>query len=44
VFGALNVYYRDFLYALPFLLQLWLFAHLSPIRCLSSPSSGGFRT
>ncbi len=29
VFGALNVYYRDFRYALPFLLQLWLFA--SPV-------------
>jgi lipopolysaccharide transport system permease protein len=27
--GALNVYYRDFRYALPFLLQLWLFA--SPV-------------
>ena len=26
---ALNVYYRDFRYALPFLLQLWLFA--SPV-------------
>jgi homopolymeric O-antigen transport system permease protein len=29
VFGALNVYYRDFRHALPFLLQLWLFA--SPV-------------
>jgi lipopolysaccharide transport system permease protein len=29
VLGALNVYYRDFRYALPFLLQLWLFA--SPV-------------
>jgi homopolymeric O-antigen transport system permease protein len=29
LFGALNVYYRDFRYALPFLLQLWLFA--SPV-------------
>ncbi len=27
--GSLNVYYRDFRYALPFLLQLWLFA--SPV-------------
>jgi lipopolysaccharide transport system permease protein len=27
--GALNVYYRDFRHALPFLLQLWLFA--SPV-------------
>jgi lipopolysaccharide transport system permease protein len=27
--AALNVYYRDFRYALPFLLQLWLFA--SPV-------------
>jgi ABC-type polysaccharide/polyol phosphate export permease len=27
--GALNVYYRDFRYALPFALQLWLFA--SPV-------------
>jgi ABC-type polysaccharide/polyol phosphate export permease len=29
VFAALNVYYRDFRYALPFGLQLWLFA--SPV-------------
>ncbi len=29
MFGALNVYYRDFRYALPLLLQLWLFA--SPV-------------
>lgn len=29
VLGALNVYYRDFRHALPFLLQLWLFA--SPV-------------
>jgi lipopolysaccharide transport system permease protein len=29
LFGALNVYYRDFRYALPFGLQLWLFA--SPV-------------
>jgi lipopolysaccharide transport system permease protein len=28
-FGALNVYYRDFRYALPFFLQMWLFA--SPV-------------
>ncbi|HEY1421104.1 MAG TPA: ABC transporter permease [Candidatus Dormibacteraeota bacterium] len=29
VFAALNVYYRDFRYALPFALQLWFFA--SPV-------------
>lgn len=29
VLGGLNVYYRDFRHALPFLLQLWLFA--SPV-------------
>jgi ABC-type polysaccharide/polyol phosphate export permease len=29
LFGALNIYYRDFRYALPFGLQLWLFA--SPV-------------
>lgn len=29
VFAALNVYYRDFRYALPFVLQLWFFA--SPV-------------
>jgi lipopolysaccharide transport system permease protein len=29
LFSALNVYYRDFMYALPFLLQLWLYA--SPV-------------
>jgi ABC-type polysaccharide/polyol phosphate export permease len=28
-FGALNVYYRDFRYVLPFVLQVWLFA--SPV-------------
>jgi lipopolysaccharide transport system permease protein len=34
LFSALNVYYRDFMYALPFLLQLWLYA--SPIVYSSS--------
>lgn len=28
-FSALNVYYRDFMYALPFLLQVWMYA--SPV-------------
>jgi homopolymeric O-antigen transport system permease protein len=38
--AALTVYYRDFRYALPFLLQLWLFA--SPVAYpLSSVPSGG---
>jgi lipopolysaccharide transport system permease protein len=34
LFSALNVYYRDFMYALPFLVQLWLYA--SPIVYSSS--------
>ena len=44
VFGALNVYYRDFRYALPFLLQLWLFA--SPVAYPLSvvPDRGGGST
>jgi len=29
IFGALNVYYRDFRYVLPVMLQLWMFA--SPV-------------
>jgi lipopolysaccharide transport system permease protein len=33
-FSALNVYYRDFSYALPFLLQIWLYA--SPVVYASS--------
>ncbi|MGO9178340.1 MAG: ABC transporter permease [Candidatus Limnocylindrales bacterium] len=33
-FSALNVYYRDFAYALPFLLQIWLYA--SPVVYSSS--------
>src|SRR4029079_5082477 len=34
LFSALNVYYRDFAYALPFLLQVWLYA--SPVVYSSS--------
>jgi len=41
VFGALNVYYRDFRYALPFLLQLWLFA--SPVAYPLSVVSESWR-
>ncbi len=33
-FSALNVYYRDFSYALPFLLQIWLYA--TPVVYASS--------
>ena len=29
IFSALNVYYRDFMYALPFLIQVWMYA--SPV-------------
>ena len=36
--AALTVYYRDFLYALPFVVQLWLFA--SPIAYTVSRVSG----
>ncbi len=32
-FSALNVYYRDFMYALPFLIQVWMY--LSPIAYTS---------
>src|SRR5947208_590541 len=48
--AALNVYYRDFRYALPFALQLWLFASPAvyplsvvpaPSRCLSAPANPG---
>jgi lipopolysaccharide transport system permease protein len=34
LFSALNVYYRDFAYALPFLLQVWMYA--SPVVYSSS--------
>jgi lipopolysaccharide transport system permease protein len=39
VFGALNVYYRDFRYALPFLLQLWSFASPVPYPLTVVPDS-----
>jgi len=34
IFAALNVYYRDFTYVLPFLIQVWLF--VSPLAYSSS--------
>jgi lipopolysaccharide transport system permease protein len=34
IFAALNVYYRDFTYVLPFLIQVWLYA--SPLAYSSS--------
>lgn len=39
--GALNVYYRDFRYALPFLIQLWLFG--SPVVYPLSAVPAGWR-
>jgi ABC-type polysaccharide/polyol phosphate export permease len=39
--GALNVYYRDFRYALPFLIQLWLFG--SPVVYPLSAVPEGWR-
>jgi homopolymeric O-antigen transport system permease protein len=41
VLGAFNVYYRDFRHALPFLLQLWLFA--SPVAYPLSVIPDGWR-
>jgi lipopolysaccharide transport system permease protein len=40
-FSALNVYYRDFSYALPFLLQLWMYA--TPVVYASSLVPDGWR-
>ena len=37
-FAAMNVYYRDFRFALPFGIQLWLFA--SPVAYPLSPGAG----
>jgi lipopolysaccharide transport system permease protein len=34
IFAALNVYYRDFTYVLPFVIQVWMYA--SPIAYSSS--------
>ncbi|UCC72987.1 MAG: ABC transporter permease [Gemmatimonadota bacterium] len=39
--GALNVYYRDFRYALPFLIQLWMFG--SPVVYPLSAVPAGWR-
>lgn len=42
ILGALNVYYRDFRYALPLFLQLWLYA--SPVAYPLSAVPGQWRT
>jgi lipopolysaccharide transport system permease protein len=42
LFSALNVYYRDFMYALPFIIQVWMYA--SPLVYAANLISAGWRT
>lgn len=41
MFSALNVYYRDFMYALPFIIQLWMY--VSPLVYSAQLISGNWR-